>query len=50
VASAGIKNKVEKSPALVEKNESSSSSESSGGIILIVIFSVFAAPEPVSVT
>jgi len=50
VASSGTKNKVEKSPALVEKNESSSSSESSGGIISIVILLDFAAPEPVRVT
>ena len=50
VASSDTKNKVEKSPAFVEKNESFSALESSGGIILIFILEDFAASEPVMVT
>ncbi len=44
------KNNVEKSPALVEKNESYNSLEPSGGIISIVILLDFVAPEPAIVT
>jgi hypothetical protein len=49
-APSETKNKVEKSPELVEKKESSNGSEPSGGIISIVILLDFVAPEPTMVT